>query len=217
MDIFITYLRFAIPDHLIAASGAHAAAVGISVLLSSIIGITLGCFAYRRRRLADISLAVAGTIITIPSFALFALLVPFLGFGWPPTIVALTAYGVLPILRNTITGLQGVDSAVTDSAQGVGLSSRQRLFRIELPLASPVIIAGVRVSTLILLGIAAIAAIVAGPGLGEDIFSGLARLGSATALYLVLSSVMFIVMLAIAFDIAFLLFRKFAISKGIRQ
>jgi osmoprotectant transport system permease protein len=91
------------------------------------------------------------------------------------------------------------------------------LFRIELPLASPVIIAGVRVSTLILLGIAAIAAIVAGPGLGEDIFSGLARLGSATALYLVLSSVMFIVMLAIAFDIAFLLFRKFAISKGIRQ
>jgi osmoprotectant transport system permease protein len=99
----------------------------------------------------------------------------------------------------------------------MGLSRRQRLFRIELPLAAPVILAGIRVSTLLLMGIAAIAAAVAGPGLGEGIFSGLARLGSATALFQVLGGILGIVLLAIAFDIVFFAVRKLAVSKGIRQ
>ncbi|MFN2490896.1 MAG: ABC transporter permease [Actinomycetota bacterium] len=219
MDGFITYLSFT-RDHLLEKTAEHATVVGVSVFLATLIGLTVGCLTYQRRRgpnYANISLAIAGTMLTIPSYALFGILLPFLGLGWGPSIVALTAYGVLPVLRNTITGLRGVDPAVTDSAQGMGLSRRQRLFRIELPLAAPVILAGIRVSTLILLGIAAIAAAVAGPGLGEDIFSGLARIGSATALYLVLGGVLGIVLLAIAFDVAFFVVRKLAIPKGIRN
>ena len=215
MSGFLTYLSFVGSD-LLAQAGQHATVVGISVLLATIIAMTVGCLVYERERSATIALALAGTMLTIPSFALFGLLIPILGLGWRPTIVTLTLYGLLPILRNTITGLRGVDSAVVDSAQGMGLSRRQRLFRIELPLAAPVIIAGIRVSTLILMGIAAIAAAVAGPGLGEGIFSGLARIGSATALYLVLGGILGVVVLAILSDILFLMIRRVVVSRGIR-
>lgn len=216
MDLFFSYLSYSAPD-LLARARDHALAVGVAVLLSTIIALIIGCLTYDKVRSAQISLSIAGTMLTIPSFALFGILIPFLGLGWKPTIVALTAYGVLPILRNTITGLRGVPRAITDSAQGMGMSRRQTLFRIQLPLAAPVIITGIRVSTLILLGIAAIAAAVAGPGLGEDIFSGLARIGSATALYLVLGGVLGIVLLAIVADILFFLIRRFVVSKGIRR
>lgn len=213
---FLTYLEFVGPD-LASQAAQHALAVGVSVFLSTVMAMTAGCLLYENRRGAEIALGICGIILTVPSFALFGILIPILGLGWGPTIVALTLYGLLPVLRNTITGLQGVDNAVTDSAQGMGLSRRQRLFRIELPLAAPVIIAGIRVSTLILMGIAAIAAAVAGPGLGEGIFSGLSRIGSATALFLVLGGILGIVLLAIAFDIVFFAVRKLAVSKGIRR
>lgn len=213
---FLVYLEFTGSDLRVQAV-EHAILVGISVLLSTVIAMTTGCLVYEKRRSAEIALRICGIILTVPSFALFGILIPVLGLGWGPSIVALTLYGLLPVLRNTITGLRGVNSAVTDSAQGMGMSKRQRLFRIELPLAAPVIIAGIRVSTLILMGIAAIAAAVAGPGLGEGIFSGLARVGSATALYLVLSGILGIVLLAIAFDIVFFAVRKLLVSKGIRQ
>ncbi|CAN5687251.1 ABC transporter permease [soil metagenome] len=216
MDLFINYLSYEAPD-LLAKAGEHALAVGVAVLLSTIIALTVGCLTYDKPRSSDIALAIAGTMLTIPSFALFAILIPVLGLGWGPTIVALTAYGVMPVLRNTITGLRGVPPPVTDSAQGMGMSGRQTLLRIQLPMAAPVIIAGIRVSTLILLGIAAIAAAVAGPGLGADIFSGLARIDSATALFLVLGGVLGIVLLAIAADILFLLIRLLVVSKGLRR
>lgn len=216
MSGFLTYLSFTATD-LLALAGQHAAAVGISVVLATIFAMTVGCLVYQRERSATLALAVAGTMLTIPSFALFGLLIPILGLGWRPTIVTLTLYGLLPILRNTITGLRGVDSAVVDSAQGMGMSRMQRLLRIELPLAAPVIITGIRVSTLILMGIAAIAAAVAGPGLGEPIFSGLSQIGSASALYLALGGILGVVLLAILSDILFLVIRRVMVSKGIRQ
>jgi osmoprotectant transport system permease protein len=135
--------------------------------------------------------------------------------GYTPTVVALSCYAVLSILRNTITGLQSVDPAVTESAKGMGLSDWQQLFRIEMPLAWPVIIAGIRVSALLILGIAAIAAYVNGPGLGGDIFSGLSRIGGANSLNLVLGGFLGIIVLALVFEVLFALLGRLTTSRGL--
>lgn len=172
---------------------------------------------YRRPRAAQLALAVTGVILTIPSLALFGILIPFVGIGYQPTVIALILYALLPILRNTVTGLRGVDPAVLDSARGMGMGRWRRLLRIELPLAWPVIIAGIRVSTLLIVGITAIAAIVNGPGLGDDIFSGLARIGGANALNLVLGGMLGIVVLALLFDAGLALVGRFTTPRGIRD
>ena len=180
------------------------------------IGVCVGILVHRRQRATNAALAVTGSFLTIPSYALFGLLVPLLGLGGAPTVTALTMYGLLPILRNTIVGLRGVDPAVLESARASGMGARERLVRIELPLAWPVILAGLRVATLILVGVAAIAAAVNGPGLGEDIFAGLARIGSATALNLVLGGILGIVALALLFDLVYAALGRVTISRGLR-
>ena len=205
-------------DDLLELSIQHAQVVLVSLLIATVIGVSLGILTYRRPAAAQSSLAVFSTILTIPSFALFTLvgaIFPFLGLGFLPTMVVLTAYAVLSILRNTITGLQSVDPAVTESAKGMGLSDWQVLTKIEIPLAWPVIIAGIRVSALLILGIAAIAAYVNGPGLGGDIFSGLSRIGGANAVNLVLGGVLGIVILALVFEVLFAVLGRLTTSKGL--
>lgn len=196
-------------------SVGHAVVVLISLAIATAIGVTLGVLTYRREFAAQAVLAVASTLLTIPSFALFGLLIPILGLGYLPTVVALVVYALLAILRNTITGLRSVDPAVTESAKGMGMSNTQRLIRIELPLAWPVIIAGIRVSGLLILGIAAIAAYVSGPGLGGDIFSGLSRIGGANALNLVLGGFLGIIVLALIFEAFFAALSRLTTSKGL--
>jgi len=216
MNGFLEYISLSW-DHVLVLALGHALVVAISLAIDIVIGVSLGVLVYRRERAANVALAITSTFLTIPSFALFALFIPIFGLGYPPTVVALVMYGLLPILRNTVAGLRSVDPAVVESAQGMGMSATQRLLRIELPLAWPVIIAGVRVSTMLLMGIAAIAAIVGGPGLGEDIFSGLARVGSVIALDLVLGGILGIVVLALLFDTFFNLLGKLTTSRGIRD
>jgi osmoprotectant transport system permease protein len=204
-------------EHLLELAIAHAGVVFLSLLIATVIGVTAGVLVYRRERSAEVVLAVTSTFLTIPSFALFGLLLPVFGLGWTPTVFALVVYALLPIVRNTIVGLRSVDPAITESAQGMGMSRWRRLFEIELPLAWPVILTGVRVSTLIIVGIAAIAAYVNGPGLGEDIFQGISRIGSATALNLVLGAVLAIVLLALIFDGFFALLGKLTTSRGLHD
>ena len=194
----------------------HAAVVGVSVLLATALGVTLGVLTHRNERARDFTLAVSGAMLTIPSFALFILLLGPLGLGARPVIVALTMYGLMPIIRNTVAGLNGVDPAVIESARGMGLTRMQRLMRIELPLAWPVIITGVRVTTLSLLGIAAIGSIVNGPGYGNFIFTGLARVGTPVAINFVLAGALGVVILAILSDVLFHIVRRLTTSKGIR-
>lgn len=212
---FLTFLRNR-SDDMISLGLAHAAVVAVSVALATLIGVGLGIATYQRERPREIVLAMTGAFLTIPSFALFILLLGPLGLGWRPVVVALTMYGLMPIVRNTITGLQGVSPAVIESAKGMGLSRRQRLLRIELPLAWPVIITGVRVTTLVLLGIAAIGAIVNGPGYGEFIFTGLARVGTPVAVNLVLAGALGVMILAVLFDLIFYAARRLTTSEGIR-
>jgi osmoprotectant transport system permease protein len=204
-------------DHLLELTIEHAQIVAISLVIATAISMTLGVLVYRNELAAGAVLSVTGVFITIPSFALFGLLVPILGIGTPPTIFALVMYALLPIVRNTITGLRGVDPAIVESAQGMGMSRWRRLLRIELPLAWPVIVAGIRISTLLIMGIAAIAAIVNGPGLGDDIFSGLARIGTSQALNLVLSATLGIVVLALIFDALLALLGRMTTSGGLKN
>lgn len=194
----------------------HVAIVGISVLLATVLGVALGVATYRTERPREILLAVTSSFLTVPSFALFILLIGPLGIGAKPVVVALTMYGLLPVVRNTITGLREVDPAMVESAQGMGMGRTQRLLRIELPLAWPVIITGMRVTTLILVGIATIGAIVDGPGYGEFIFDGLARVGSPVAVNLVLSGMVGVIVVAILYDAAFSLLARLTTSRGIR-
>ncbi|HLS13477.1 MAG TPA: ABC transporter permease subunit, partial [Beutenbergiaceae bacterium] len=131
-------------------------------------------------------------------------------------VIAVTFYAILPILRNAVVGLAGVDATAVESARGIGMSKLATLIRVELPLAWPVILAGVRVSTQMVMGIAAIAAYVLGPGLGGLIFSGLSRLGGSGALYSALIGTIAIVLLALLVDLLLVLVGRLTTSRGIR-
>lgn len=214
-ESFRLYLEFTWED-LVQLAIDHAVIVAISVLLATVIGMGLGVATYRTERPRELVLAVTSTFLTLPSLALFTLLiqVPLLGLGAKSVVVALVMYGLLPIVRNTIVGLREVDPAIVESAQGMGMTRAERLWRIELPLAWPVVLTGVRVATLLLIGIAAIGAYINGPGLGEPIFG--ASVGSASAGNQVLAGTLGVVVLAILFDLVYVVIFRFTIPKGIR-
>lgn len=203
-------------DRLLDLAIEHLRIVLMSVVIAVVIGVGLGLLTYRTNRPRNIVLAVTGAFLTIPSFALFGLLISPLGLGTKPAVVALVMYALLPIVRNTITGLREVDPAIVESAEGMGMGRSKRLLRVELPLAWPVIIAGIRVSTQILVGIAAIAAVINGPGLGKDIFRALARIGTPTALNQALAAVLAIIFLGLVLDVSLMLLGKLTTSRGTR-
>ncbi|MGI8829399.1 MAG: ABC transporter permease [Candidatus Limnocylindria bacterium] len=203
-------------DRLLGLAIEHAQIVIVSVSISTVIGVLLGVLTYRTNGPRYVALGVTGIFLTIPSFALFGLLIGPLGLGATPAILALVMYGLLPIVRNTIVGLRSVDPAVVESAQGMGMGRYRRLMRIELPLAWPVIVTGIRVAAVIIVGIAAIAAVVNGPGLGKDIFRALARVGTPTAIPQALSAVLGIIIIAILIDLAFMVVARLTTSRGIR-
>lgn len=145
-----------------------------ALLLACLVGIPFGILITRRPRWARLTLGVSGVLQTIPSLALLGLMIPLLGIGPLPAITALFAYSLLPIVRNTYTGLQEVSPEVLDAARGMGMTSRQLLFQVRLPLALPVLFAGVRTAAVIDVGVATLASYVAAGGLGEFIFGGIA-------------------------------------------
>lgn len=194
----------------------HASAVFQCMVLATVLGVLLGVATYRTEWAGNLATATTATILTVPSLALIGLLVPIVGLGVAPTVIALTLYGLLPVVRNAVVGLRGVDPALIDAAKGIGMSRTARLLRVELPLAWPPILTGIRVSTQMLMGIAAIAAYASGPGLGNEIFRGIASLGSANALNQVLSGTLGIVVLALLFDAAYVVLGLLTISRGIR-
>ncbi len=151
----------------------HARLVGLALLLAVPVAVALGVAAARRPRLAGLAVGTAGVIFTIPSLALFALLVGPLGLGTAPAVAALALYSVLPVLRNTVVGLQEVPADAVEAARGMGMTEAQALWRVRLPLALPVVVGGVRVAAVTAVGMASVAALVAAGGLGDSIFAGL--------------------------------------------
>ena len=155
--------------------GGHLLLSVACVLIGVLISVPFGALATRHKKLQGPVLTVAGLIQTIPGLALLALMVPLLGgmIGFLPAFLALTLYSILPMLRNTVTGIMDVDPSVTEAARGMGMTDNQTLFRVELPLAAPVIIAGIRTATVWVVGMATLATPVGAPSLGQYIFQGL--------------------------------------------
>jgi osmoprotectant transport system permease protein len=203
-------------DELTQAFGQHALVVAASMAIATVLGVGIGLITWRRPRLSGLAIGTSSGFLTIPSFALLGLLIPILGLGWTPTVFALTLYSLLPIIRNTVVGLRGVDAAIVEAGRGMGMSSFRVLWRVQLPLAWPLILTGIRVSTQMIIGIAAIASYVAGPGLGNQILDGLSRLGSANSLNEALAGTLGVVILALLCDLFFLIVRRLTSSRGLR-
>lgn len=161
-------------DKLLQQTLTHVGLTFVSLLLALLLGVPLGILIARRQRLASSILGVAGVLQTVPSVALLGFLIPLMGIGIGPALVALFLYALLPIIRNTFVGITEVSPVVREAARGVGMTNGQILTNVELPLALPVIFAGVRTATVINVGVATLAAYVAAGGLGEFIFSGIA-------------------------------------------
>jgi osmoprotectant transport system permease protein len=151
----------------------HLTLVGTSLSAAIVLAIPLGILAARRERLGQIVLGAAGIIQTIPSLALFVFMIPLLGIGGPPAIVALFLYSLLPIIRNTCAGLKDIPPAIVESAQALGLSAHARLRIVELPLAARAILAGIKTSAVINVGTAALGALIGAGGYGQPILTGI--------------------------------------------
>ncbi|WP_442588022.1 ABC transporter permease/substrate-binding protein [Pedobacter sp. AW31-3R] len=161
-------------DKLWSQTWAHVGLTLISLILALIIAVPAGILIARRKKLSAWVLGFAGILQTIPSIALLGVMIPFLGIGPKPAILALFLYALLPIIRNTFTGITEVNPAVVDAARGMGMSKWQILTRVEFPLAFPVLMAGIRTAAVINVGVATLAAYIAAGGLGEFIFGGIA-------------------------------------------
>jgi osmoprotectant transport system permease protein len=194
----------------------HTSLVVQCVLLATVLAIAVAVLVYRRPQWTAMANGFSAVGLTIPSFALLGLLLAPFGFGVTPAVIAVTFYAALPILRNAIVGLSGVDRSLVEAARGIGMSRTATLLRVEIPLAWPVILAGIRVSTQMVMGIAAIAAYVLGPGLGGFIFTGLSRLGGANALNATLTGTLAVVVLALAVDLLLVLVGRLTTPRGIR-
>ena len=194
----------------------HMSLVVQTLILATVIAVVIGVLIYR----SPVGVAMGNTVtavgLTIPSYALLGVLVGIVGLGVPPSVILLVFFGVFPILRNVVVGLNGVDKALVESARGMGMSRFATLIRLELPLAWPVIMTGVRISAQMLMGIAAIAAYALGPGLGGYIFSGISRMGGANATNSIVAATVGILILAVILDTVLNLVTRLTVSRGIR-
>lgn len=193
-------------------TGEHLTLAGLAVLLAALIAIPLGLFIVRRRGLERVVLGVAGVIQTVPSLALLVLMIPLLGISFSAALLALFLYALLPILRNTVTGVRDVDPVLVDAARGIGLTDGQILRRVELPLATRSIMGGVRTSAVIGIGVATLAAFIGQGGLGEPIVRGLYLNDSR----LILSGAVPAALLALLVDLVLGRFERVVVPRGLR-
>lgn len=171
MDLFGYFVNR--PDVILRLLLQHLQLTGIAVSLAILVGVPLGIAITRIKSLSDPVLGIASIFQTIPSIALFGVLIPFMGIGIKPAIVVLFLYALLPIIKNTYTGIKGVSPFMIDAGLGMGMTSIQVLRMVELPQSLPVIMAGVRIATVINIGTTTIAAYIGAGGLGQLIFTGI--------------------------------------------
>ncbi|UII56460.1 ABC transporter permease [Cytobacillus spongiae] len=199
-------------------SWEHLQLVGLAIIIAIAIGLPVGIYLTTNEDLAETILQVANVIMTIPSIALFGIMIPILsiinqGIGFVPAVIALILYSQLPIIRNTYVAINNVDPNIRDAAIGLGMSTMQRLLRVEIPNALPVIMAGVRQAVVMNIGIGAIAAFVGAGGLGVLINQGISRSNST----MVLAGAIVISILAIVVDGALGMIQKRLTPKGLEQ
>lgn len=198
------------------SSWQHFSLVVQCLIGATVLAVVLAALVYRSKALTSAANSVSAIGLTIPSFALIGLLIAPLGFGVRPAVVVVTFFATLPILRNAVVGLAAIRPSIVESARGLGMSRFRTLVQVELPMAWPVILTGIRVSAQMVMGEAAIAAYALGPGLGGFIFSGLSRLGGANSLESVVTGVVGVIILALTLDLLLVGFGRMTTPRGIR-
>ncbi|WP_226670000.1 ABC transporter permease [Metabacillus litoralis] len=183
----------------------------LAIFIAVVISLPLGIYISRKRKVAELYIGITAVLQTIPSLALFGFLVPLLGIGTPTALVALIVYALLPILRNTYTGITGVDEGIVEAGEGMGMTSRQILWKIQLPLSLPFMMAGIRTATVLTVGVATLATFVGAGGLGDVIWRGLQSWDNS----LVLAGAIPVALLALFFDFILKLVEKKVTPKGI--
>ena len=183
-------------DAILVASWEHLQLTFISLFLATFIAIPLGILLTRYKKWSEPIIGITAIFQTVPSLALLGFMLPLLGIGTTPAIVTLTIYGLLPLLRNTYTGIVGVNSATVEAGTGMGMTSLQVLWMVELPMALSIIMAGVRTATVLIIGVATLAALIGAGGLGDLIYRGIAMSNSP----LILAGALPAALMAIFFD-----------------
>lgn len=193
----------------------HIILVGMAILIAIVIGVSIGIYLTVNDTLAETVLAAASILLTIPSLALFGIMIPFFsiighGIGFVPALTALVLYSLLPIIRNTYTGIKNVDPNVIDAANGLGMKKMQRLIQVEIPNGLPVMMAGIRTAVVMNIGIGVIAAFIGAGGLGSFIVQGISR----GDMYSIVAGAVLVSLLAIIADTILLVLQKWFTPKG---
>ena len=194
----------------------HALLSFYCIAAAAVLGMVVAIAAYRSPLASNFSITTAAVFFTLPSVALFGFLVSVVGYGLISVFPVVVGYAMLPIIRNGIVGLQSADPAVLDAARGMGVGSFRMLWQVRLPIAWPVILAGVRVSAQLTVGVVAIAAFVFKIGLGDYGYHALDNLGSVNTKNEALVCVIFVILVALAFDAAFVVLRRLTTPRGSR-
>lgn len=199
-------------------TGEHISIVAVAVGLAIVTGVPLGVIISQSPRIASAVLYVASVIITIPSIALFGLMIPVLslighGIGYVPAVVAILLYSQLPIIRNTYSAISNIDPALREAAKGMGLTHLQQLRQVEIPMAIPVIMTGVRMAVIMSIGVTAIAAYIGAGGLGTFISRGISQTDSRQ----LITGAVAVSLLGIAADFALLGLQRLLTSPGLKQ
>ncbi|PLR79238.1 choline ABC transporter permease [Bacillus sp. V3-13] len=173
---YLSFLQKRFPD-ILARSGEHLTIVALAVLFGCLVAITMGIFLtrFKEGRLTSLVFGIINIFQTVPTIALLAMLIPLFGIGLKPAVFALFLYSLLPLLRNTYSGIKEVDESIIESARGIGFSQMQRLWKIELPLAFPFILSGIRLTTVYIISWTTLAALIGAGGLGDLIIAGMAN------------------------------------------
>ena len=181
----------------------------IALLIAAVIGVPLGILLTKTDKISEIVMNIAAVLQTIPSLALLGLMIPLFGIGKVPAVIALVVYALLPILRNTYTGISEVDSSLIEAAKGIGMKPGRRLTKVELPLATPVIMAGIRTAMVLIIGTATLAALIGAGGLGDLILLGIDRNDTS----LIIIGAIPAALLAILFDLVLRYMQKISYKK----
>lgn len=203
-------------EQILFSSWQHFSLVLQCLVLATVLAVVIAALVYRSPALTGVVNSVSAIGLTIPSFALIGLLISPFGFGVLPAVIVVAFFATLPILRNAVVGLSGIAPTVVEAARGIGMSRFRTLVQVELPLAWPIILTGIRVSAQMVMGVAAVAAYALGPGLGGFIFSGLSRLGGANSFESVVTGVVGVIILALILDLLLVGLGRLTIPRGIR-
>ena len=169
---FLQFLKYRGPE-IFKLTGEHMRITGVAVFLAILVGVPLGIYITKNKKITNLVLNTANIFQTLPSLALFGLIIPIMGIGFKPAIFVLFLYALLPIIKNTCIGISSIEPSIIEAGRGMGMTKTQILKMVEIPLALPIIMGGIRISTVINIGTATIAALIGAGGLGDFIFKGI--------------------------------------------